>query len=78
MREGRPQMKKVYEVEFQGQKQKYYFENKQKAQDYALIIAGFGSKKYRINAYIVEDAKAELFKEIELAQDFIEKVSGTR
>jgi hypothetical protein len=70
--------KRLYEVEFKGQSQKYYFTNKQKAADYALIIAGFGSKQYRIQAVYVSEEKAELFKEIELAQDFLQKVSGIR
>jgi hypothetical protein len=70
--------KRLYEVEFKGQSQKYYFESKQKAADYALVVAGFGGKQYRIQAIYVSEAKAELFKEIELAQDFLEKVSGIR
>jgi hypothetical protein len=70
--------KRLYELEFKGQSQKYYFESKQKAQDYALIVAGFGGKQYRIQAVYVNEAKAELFKEIELAQDFLQKVSGIR
>jgi hypothetical protein len=49
--------KKVYEVEFKGQKQKYYFDSKQKAQDYAAIVGGFGSKQYRIQAIFVKEGE---------------------
>jgi len=48
-------MKKVYEVEFKGQKQKYYFDSKQQAEDYAGIQAVFGGKKYRIQEIIVAE-----------------------
>ncbi len=50
--------KKVYEVEFKGEKQKKYFASKQAAQDYALIMAGFGGKQYRIQAIFVNEAAA--------------------
>ena len=52
-------MKKVYEVEFKGQKQKYYFDNKQQAEDFASIQAVFGGKKYRIQAIIVQEEVAK-------------------
>lgn len=52
-------MKKVYQVEIKGQKQKYTFDSKQAAEDYAFLISAFGGKKYRIQAvYINEEAKA--------------------
>ena len=51
--------KKVYEVEFRNEKQKYYFENIQQAKDYAAIFAGFGGKQYRIQAIIVQEEVAK-------------------
>ena len=45
--------KKVYVVEFKGQKQKFYFETKQQAEDFATIQAVFGGKKYIIQAIFV-------------------------
>jgi hypothetical protein len=50
--------KKVYEVEFRGQRQKYQFESKQEAQDYAFVVAAFGSKQYRIQQIIVKVEEA--------------------
>lgn len=50
-------MKKVYEVEFRGQKQKYTFETKQQAEDFATIQAVFGGKQYRIQAIIVGETE---------------------
>jgi hypothetical protein len=55
MREGRPQMKKVYEVEFKGVKQKYYFDQKEQAQDFGIIQGVFGGKKYKIQEIFVEE-----------------------
>ena len=52
-------MKKVYEVEFKGQKQKYYFDNKQQAEDFTSIQAVFGGKQYRIQAIIVQEEVAK-------------------
>ena len=48
-------MKKVYEVEFKGQKQKYQFESKQQAEDFASIQAVFGGKQYRIQAIFIKE-----------------------
>ena len=49
--------KKVYEVEFKGQKQKFYFDSKQQAEDYAAIVGGFGGKQFRIQAiFVVEES----------------------
>lgn len=50
-------MKKVYEVEFRGQKQKYTFETKQQAEDFATIQAVFGGKQYRIKEIIVGETQ---------------------
>ena len=52
-------MKKVFQVEFRGQKQKYYFETKQEAQDYALVIGGFGGKQYRIQEIFINEEVAK-------------------
>lgn len=52
-------MKKVYEVEFKGQQQKYQFESKQQAEDFATIQAVFGGKKYRIQAIIINEEVAK-------------------
>jgi hypothetical protein len=46
--------KKIYEVEFRGQRQKFQFESKQQAEDFAQIQAVFGGKKYRIQQIIVK------------------------
>jgi hypothetical protein len=46
-------MKKIYEVEIRGQKQKTSFDTLQQAKDYALVVAGFGGKQYRIQTIIV-------------------------
>ncbi len=52
--------KKIYEVEFKGQKEKYYFDSKQQAQDYASIVGGFGGKQFRIQAiFVVEEEVAK-------------------
>ena len=48
-------MKKVYEVEFRGQKQKYTFETKQQAEDYAVIVSTFQGFKYRIQEIFVNE-----------------------
>ena len=48
-------MKKVYEVEFRGQKQKYTFDTKQQAEDFATIQAVFGGKQYRIKAIFINE-----------------------
>jgi hypothetical protein len=51
-------MKKVYQVEIKGQKQKYTFDDKQQAEDYAFVISAFGGKQYSIKViYINEEAK---------------------
>ena len=52
-------MKKIYEVEFRGEKQKYYFESLERAKDYALIFAGFGGKQYRIQVILVQEEVAK-------------------
>ena len=46
--------KKIYEVEFRGQRQKFQFESKQQAQDFAQIQAVFGGKQFRIQQIIVK------------------------
>jgi hypothetical protein len=46
--------KRFYEVEFRGQRQKVRFQSKQQAQDYAVVVGGFGSKQYRIQQIIVK------------------------
>ena len=52
-------MKKVYEVEFRGQAQKFQFESKQQAEDFATIQAVFGGQQYRIQAIIVGEKVAK-------------------
>jgi hypothetical protein len=53
-REGDKKMKKkVFVVEFRGESQKYSFDSLQKAKDYALVVAGFGGKQYRISKEFV-------------------------
>lgn len=47
--------KKVYEVEFKGQKQKFQFKSKQQAEDFASIQAVFGGKQYRIQAIFIQE-----------------------
>jgi hypothetical protein len=57
---GNDMAKKIYEVEFKGQKEKYYFDSKQQAQDYASIVGGFGGKQFRIQAiFVVEEEVAK-------------------
>lgn len=46
--------KKIYEVEFKGQRQKFRFESKQQAEDFAVIQGVFGGKQYRIQQVIVK------------------------
>ena len=53
--ERRTKMKKVFQVEFKGEKQKYTFETKQQAEDFATIQAVFGGKKYIIQAIFVNE-----------------------
>jgi hypothetical protein len=50
--------KKIYEVEFKGQAQKYTFDNKQQAKDFAEIQAVFGGKQFRIQQIIVKVEEA--------------------
>ncbi len=52
-------MKKVYEVELQGQKTKYQFESKQEAEDFASIQSAFFNKRFRIQAIIVAEEVAK-------------------
>ncbi len=52
-------MKKVYQVEFRGQKEKYTFDTKQQAEDFATIKAVFGGQQYRIQAIIVAEEVAK-------------------
>ena len=52
-------MKKVFQVEFKGEKQKYTFDNKQQAEDFATIQAVFGGKKYIIQAIFVNEEVAK-------------------
>ena len=52
-------MKKVYEVEFRGQQQKFQFESKQQAEDFASIQAVFGGKQYRIQAIYLNEEVAK-------------------
>ena len=56
---GNDMAKKVYEVEFKGQAQKFQFESKQQAEDFATIQAVFGGKQYRIQAIIVKEEVAK-------------------
>ena len=51
--------KKVYEVEFRGQKQKYQFESKKQAEDFASIQAVFGGKQYRIQSIFIQEEVAK-------------------
>lgn len=48
-------MKKVWVVEIRGQKQKYYFDSKQQAEDYGIIVGGFGGKQYRVYGIFVKE-----------------------
>jgi hypothetical protein len=58
VKRGYKMAKKVYEVEFKGQKEKYYFDSKKQAEDYAAIVGGFGGKQFRIQAiFVVEEDK---------------------
>lgn len=50
-------MKKLYQVEIRGQKQKNTFDTLQKAKEFALIVAGFGGKQYRIQTIFVNESK---------------------
>lgn len=50
-------MKKLYEVEIRGQKEKNTFDSLQQAKDYALVVAGFGGKQYRIQTIFVNESK---------------------
>lgn len=52
---GNDMAKKVYEVEFKGQKQKFQFKSKQQAEDFASIQAVFGGKQYRIQAIFIQE-----------------------
>jgi hypothetical protein len=54
--------KKIYVVEFKGQSQKYQFESKQQAEDFASIQAVFGGKQYRIQAIFVNEPVEEVAK----------------
>jgi hypothetical protein len=53
--ERRTEMKKVFQVEFKGEKQKYTFETKQQAVDFATIQAVFFGKKYTVAAIFVNE-----------------------
>ena len=53
-------MKMFYEVQFKGVQQKYYFDQKQQAEDFGIIQGVFGGKKYKINKvfkneYVIKD-----------------------
>ncbi len=50
-------MKKLYEVEIRGQKEKNTFDTLQQAKDFALVVAGFGGKQYRIQTIFVNRTK---------------------
>lgn len=52
-------MKKVFQVEFKGEKQKYTFESKQQAEDFATIQAVFSGKKYIIQAIFINEEVAK-------------------
>ena len=56
---GNDMAKKVYEVEFKGQAQKFQFETKQQAEDFATIQAVFGGKQYRIQAIFIQEEVAK-------------------
>jgi hypothetical protein len=59
VKRGNDMAKKVYEVEFKGQAQKFQFESKQQAEDFATIQAVFGGKQYRIQAVFVKEEVAK-------------------
>lgn len=48
-------MKKIYEVQFKGVQQKYYFDEKQQAEDFGTIQGVFGGKKYQVKEIFVEE-----------------------
>jgi hypothetical protein len=48
-------MKKVYEVEVKGQKQKYYFETKGEAEAYAITATAWVGGKYRIQSIFINE-----------------------
>ena len=48
-------MKKIYEVQFKGVQQKYYFDEKQQAEDFGIIQGVFGGKKYQVKEIFVEE-----------------------
>ena len=52
-------MKKVFQVEFKGEKQKYTFETKEQAVDFATIQAVFFGKKYTVAAIFVNEEVAK-------------------
>ena len=52
-------MKKVYEVEIKGQKEKYQFATKGEAEAYAITATAWVGGKYRIQAIIVAEEVAK-------------------
>lgn len=48
-------MKKMFKVEFKGVQEKYYFDEKQQAEDFGIIQGVFGNKKYNIQEVFVEE-----------------------
>ena len=52
-------MKKVFKVEVKGQKQVYYFENKEEAEAYAITATAWVGGKYRITQVIVATEEAK-------------------
>ena len=69
-------MKKVYEVEFRGQKQKYTFETKQQAEDFATIQAVFGGKQYRIKEIIVGETQVLTVEGVKILESTKIDISG--
>jgi predicted butyrate kinase (DUF1464 family) len=52
-------MKKVFEVEIKGQKQKYVFSTKQEAEAYAITATAWVGGKYRIQAIFIQEEVAK-------------------
>ena len=50
-------MKKLYEVEIRGQREKKTFDTLQQAKEFALVVAGFGGKQYRIQTIFRNQTK---------------------
>ncbi len=55
-------MKKVYEVEIKGQKEKYCFASKGEAEAYAVTATAWVGGKYRIQAIFINEPVEEVVK----------------